>query len=350
MIFDRKLTRIVANYCGAASLAIAVGFASTAIFAQAPPVHPPGTMTGLSLDLDVPESTPFEEHPRISLADPNIQQPQQSISNFAQRGTAPNDMLSLGPLDHVQFTTTWLGGDDLGFTDFELTWERAFPTISKYHLLTLKPGFGLHLVDGPAGPGRPDLPPQLYDFFTDIKYMHPFSHLFAVELGLTPGLYTDFEKDAGDGFRLGARVVGYYTHSPALRFAFGVAFLDRDDVDFLPLGGVIWTPNPNIRYELVVPRPKLAHRFRQCCGCEDWWYLAGEFGGGSWSVQRTTGMQDAANYYDLRLAVGWERKTKAGPTAMLEIAYVFNRRLEFRNGGPIFEPDDAIMIRGGIGF
>ena len=59
MIFDRKLTRIVANYCGAASLAIAIGFASTAIFAQAPPVHPPGTMTELPMDLDGTESTPF---------------------------------------------------------------------------------------------------------------------------------------------------------------------------------------------------------------------------------------------------------------------------------------------------
>ena len=228
MIFIHKLTRNAANYCGAASLAITIAFASTAIFAQG---SPPMTM-----DLDQTESTPSGQYSRISLADPNVQQPQRSLDNFAQRGPAPNDMLSFGPLDHVRFTTTWLGGNDLSFTDFELTWEGVFPTISKYHLLTLKPGFGLHLVDGPAGPagpGSPDLPPQLYDVYTDIKYVHPFSPLFAVELGLTPGIYTDFEKDAGDGFRLGARAVGYYTHSPALQFAFGVAFLDRDDVDFL---------------------------------------------------------------------------------------------------------------------
>ena len=292
---------------------------------------------------------------RSSTLDPNLTGPGQSISEFADGhmagpcgpcgdcvGCLPN-----GPLQTVRFQTTWLAGDDLGFTDFEVWSKWEFATISEYSKLQLMPVYGLHLVDGPDAT---DLPPQLHDLYLDIQWINPFSREWAVELGLTPGLYSDFQNDADDAFRLGARIVGYYTMSPVWRFALGVAYLDREDVQFFPLGGVIWTPDPDTRFELVLPRPKLAWRFNCCGGCEDWWYVAGEFGGGSWSIERASGLADQVNYYDWRFAIGWERRCKAGPTVLAEIGYVFNRRLEYDSGGAVFEPDDTIMLRGMIGF
>jgi hypothetical protein len=283
--------------------------------------------------------------------DPNVVAPQQSIGEYAEGPVLIQPERAVceprRPLETIRGQITWLGGDDLGFTDFEVWSKWVFPTISEYSLLTLTPGYGLHLVDGPA---TPDLPPQLHDLYLDIQWLNPFSREWAVELGLTPGLYGDFENGTDDAFRLGARIVGYYTMSPVWRFAAGVAYLDRDDVEFFPLGGVIWTPDPNTRLELVLPRPKYAQRFNCCGPCEDWWYVAGEFGGGSWAIERVGGLPDKANYYDWRLAVGWEHRQQAGPTMLVELGYVFNRRLEYSSGGPTFEPDDTFMLRGMIGY
>jgi hypothetical protein len=297
-----------------------------------------------------------------SSLDPNVAMPQQSLGEYAEGPVigqpmghgAPCDACAenvicgpCGPLKTLRFQTTWLSGDDLGFTDVELWSKWDFATISEYSILTLTPGYGLHLVDGPAAP---DLPAQLHDLYLDIQWINPFSREWAVELGLTPGLYSDFENGTDDAFRLGARIVGYYTMSPVWRFAAGVAYLDREDVEFFPLGGVIWTPDDNTRLELVLPRPKYAQRFNQCGGCEDWWYVAGEFGGGSWAIERAAGGLDKANYYDWRFAIGWERRSKAGPTVLAELGYVFNRRLEYNSGGGTFEPDDTFMLRGMLGF
>ncbi len=286
-----------------------------------------------------------------SSLDPNVVAPEQSIGNFAEGAGAPQpETISCPPrrpLETFRGQVTWLGGDDLGFIDLELWSKWVFPTISEYSLLTLTPGYALHLLNGPT---TTDLPSQLHDLYLDIQWVTPFSREWAVELGLTPGLYSDFENGTDDAFRLGARVVGYYTMSPVWRFAAGVAYLDRDDVQFFPLGGVIWTPDPDTRLELVLPRPKYAQRFCCCGGCEDWWYVAGEFGGGSWAIERASGLPDKANYHDWRLAVGWEHREKYGPTMLVELGYVFNRRLEYSSGGAVFEPDNTFMLRGMIGY
>lgn len=287
----------------------------------------------------------------MSALDPNVVAPQQSISDYAEiQGMAGPPECDCGPrrpLETLRGQITYLGGDDLGFTDLELWSKWVFPTISEYSLLTLTPGYGLHLLDGPTAP---DLPGQLHDLYLDIQWITPLSREWAVELGLTPGFYGDFETDANDAFRLGARVVGYYTMSPVWRFAAGVAYLDREDVEFFPLGGVIWTPDPDTRLEAVLPRPKYSRRISCFGDCEDWVYLAGEFGGGSWAFEPPAGPSDKVNYYDWRVAIGWERRSKCGPCMLLELGYVFNRRLELASGGPVFEPDDTFMLRGMIGF
>ena len=41
---------------------------------------------------------------------------------------------------------------------------------------------------------------------------------------------------------------------------FGVLYLNRNDVAWLPAGGVIWMPSDSRRYELLFPKPKLDHR------------------------------------------------------------------------------------------
>ncbi len=287
-------------------------------------------------------------HPAAFL-DPNANPPQPTAPSAAPPPPLEEQQtwypLPWGPLRQVQFTTTHVGTNDLGFTDLELKSIIAFPTISEDSPLVLTPGYGMHLVDGPQAP---DLPPQLQDVYLDVRQLYKMSPTFMLDMAVTPGLYSDFQQRDRDAFRLGARMLGVFTYSPQLQFVVGLAYLDRKDVNFFPLGGVIWTPDDDTRVELISPRPRYAKRFYHWGRCDRWWYVAGEFGGGSWSVQRTTGLHDQANYYDLRLVFGIEQKVKNGPTSFAEAGWVFNRRLVF-NSAPdvVYNPGDTYMVRAG---
>jgi hypothetical protein len=288
---------------------------------------------------------PDEEFLPVSHVDPTIQQPWQSTEQFA---TASNvQPLRYGPFKHASFTMTWLKGIKLGFTDLELTSQWGWFDVQETSLLTLSPGLAVHLVDGPDGP---DLPSQLYDFSLDIKGLIPFSQTFALELGLTPGLFSDLENNTeSDAFRCGVRAVGYYSMSPTLRLAFGASYLDRFDVTAIPVGGVIWSPQEDVQLQLTFPRAKYSRR-SHVCGCnEDWWYLAADFNGGSWAIQRANGAPDVVGYRDLRFSLGWERRTQGVPTGSLEFGCVFNRRLEYESGED-FDPGATLMLRGTLGF
>ena len=252
-----------------------------------------------------------------------------------------------GPYKGTSLRTTWLEPSDLGFTDIDLKTKFEFAP-AKYTTLAFTPGFGYHLVDGP---NMPDLPARLHDLFLDVKLLQPFSETFAMEFGVTPGLYSDFQDGTSNAFRFGARTITYWLASPSVRWVAGLMYLDRDDVDWLPVAGLVYTPNPATVYTLVFPESRIAKRI-SCHGCcENWFYLAGELGGGSWAVQRDCGCSDTANYYDIRFSVGLERKIQNGPSAHVEVGYVFGRRLEYQSPAtPIFKPGDTLMARAGVSF
>jgi len=284
--------------------------------------------------------------------DPSLASPEESAT-LADQLRVANEYFGPAvwrPLKGANLKTAWLPSDDLGFFDLELAKRWTIPTGLPFSHVAFTPTAAIHLLDGPTGFGTPDLPEQLYDLSVDIKWLQPLSTEFAFELGITPGVFTDFEQSSSDAFRMGARAIGFITYSPQTRFVLGLAYLDRDDVNYLPVTGMVWTPSEDARFELVFPRPKIAWRRPTFGSSQEWFYLTGEFGGGSWAVRRESGADDVANYYDLRLAVGWERTTPLGPKAFVEIGYAFNRRLEFRSPTPIFEPDNALLLRATVSF
>jgi hypothetical protein len=121
----------------------------------------------------------------------------------------------------------------------------------------------------------------------------------------------------------------------------GVDYIDREDVGILPVGGVILRPNNSLQMELVFPRPRIdislspTQRF----------YLSGELGGGQWAIERELMLvDDVLTYSDLRLAIGIE--TSDGPQVSgAEIAWLFNRKIEFSSDVGNSDLDDTIMLR-----
>jgi hypothetical protein len=152
---------------------------------------------------------------------------------------------------------------------------------------------------------------------------------------------SDFQGSAREGIRFPGHAVGFLSLQPEVEMVFGVDYLDRGDIKLLPVGGVIWMPNPEVRLELVFPRPRavfqLAERHRL--------YLAGELGGGTWAVERSTVGDDLATYRDFRASVGIERVEEDGQRSAFEIGYLFSRRLEFSSGIGDMRLDDAVVLR-----
>ncbi|MDA7977814.1 MAG: hypothetical protein MPJ50_03470 [Pirellulales bacterium] len=326
--------------------AIALNF-SQPIFAQAmgaPPTFDSGTTSGFMDALSAPAAQGIDfSNFNIETFDPNATAP--SLAENSLITNPAGQAQRQGVFQAFKQKTTWLPTDDLGFFDLEFEPIFAFPSPMPGSYFVITPGFGWHFVNGPA---VPDMPAKLFDLYLDWRWPIVFSPGFTLDTGITPGLYSDFENSDDDAFRLGARVAGVWQYSPTLQIVAGIAYLDRVDVDWLPIGGIIYTPNPDVLVELMSPKAKIARRIYTANGCEQWVYLGGEFGGGSWSIQRASGRQDIASYYDLRLYTGFEGKLPTGTSWYVETGFVFNRNLEYRSSTPDFSPDSTAMFR--LGF
>ncbi len=253
-----------------------------------------------------------------------------------------------GVFQKLIFSGTWLApgvNHGFGMSDLDLRAVLGFACPTRRSPLLVTPGFAVHYLEGPIGA---DLPPQVYDAYAQFRWMHEFTPRFAVDLAVTPGVFGDFDEGADDAIRVAGHAVVVWTCGPNLKLLLGAAYLDREDIGVLPAGGLIWTPYDELKFELIVPRPRIAARLACDGDVEDWAYFAGEFGGGTWAIRRTGGGSDVLNYRDWRLVLGIERKAVHGPNTRLELAYVFGRELQFDSAAADITPTDTIMLRAGV--
>src|SRR5207248_154812 len=83
----------------------------------------------------------------------------------------------------------------------------------------------------------------------------------------------------------------------------------------LPAGGLLWTPTPQVRFDIFFPQPKLSAYLTTVGQYELWWYLAGEYGGGAWTIQRADGTDDRVDINDIRASAGLEMTGPRGISA-----------------------------------
>ena len=256
-----------------------------------------------------------------------------------------------GILQQISFSTTWIARwdehDDYGTTDFELYAVLGFPAPTREAPLLLKPGFEVHLLDGPVDAG---LPEQVFDDYVQIRWMTKLNDAWGVDFAVTPGIHGDFEELNSGAFRLTAHAFASYDWSPELMLVGGLLYLDSEALDVVPAGGAIWKPDEDTRLELIFPRPRFARRVYADCDIEKWWYVAGEFGNNQWAVTRDGGIQDVITMTDLRFLAGVERKnvSNTGLSGRFEVGYVFGRELEFTSDLPSIEPGDTVLLRAGV--
>lgn len=270
----------------------------------------------------------------------------------------PLELLNGGITEHKEgffqsfsVTGTWIDRnskpDDFGITELDIKGTFALPLPTREWPLLITPAFNTRFLDGPTAV---NLPPRLYETYVDFTWVPRLSARWTGILGVAPSIYSDLEQGT-DGFRVTGKGLARYDWYPGqLQVIFGVLYLGRQDVKIMPAGGLIWTPNDRQKYELLFPRPKLAHLIRREARFEDWLYLGAEFGGNSYAIQLPPGTPEIVTLRDYRAYVGLERKLNGGAGIRLEVGYAFGRVIEFASGLPELQADDTAMIRGGIIF
>jgi hypothetical protein len=220
-------------------------------------------------------------------------------------------------------------------------------------------GFNIHWWAGPVAEGAEPVPhlwPRVYDLYLDAIWAQRWTDRFVTEVRARPGLYGDFRVTPPDAFRVPGHAVGVYQVTPLFHVVGGVEHLQRNDVQVLPIAGVLWAPTPGSEFRLVFPEPKIA--FELSPNHHVWGYVAAEYGGGRWTTKDWSGQSERVEYSDYRVTFGIEWRGDyvkdfpilwKQPACFIELGYVFQRHLRFTRAAPDFEPDAAWMIRfGGV--
>jgi hypothetical protein len=257
-----------------------------------------------------------------------------------------------GFFQKLMLTSAWLDADGsrgLGITELDLRMVAALPIPSRKVPMILTPGLTTYFLQWPDSP---DLPAQLYDAFIQFRWFWRVHPRLAFDMAITPGVYSDFEQGTDEAIRLPGHGAAVWDLNPAVRLVAGVGYFDRLDVKLLPIGGLILTPHEDVKYELLFPTPKIAHRVRwhgaDTEQIQDWVYLKGEFGGSTWAIRRASGANDRLNYRDFRVLLGIERKAIGLLDYSFEVGYVFNREFQYASSTIDIEPSDTVMLRGGL--
>lgn len=258
-------------------------------------------------------------------------------------------------LQELSAEYTFLYGDppkprNLEINRLELTSTFAVPMFYNVETpLLVTPGFAFNWLGGPPNPY--DLPPRVYDAYLDFAWYPRVSPWLGAELGFRTGVWSDFDHVDSDAVRFLGRGLATVSLTPTLDILFGAVYLDRAKVKILPAGGVYWRPTPEWDAYIVFPNPKVRKSWFSWGNAHVFWYAAGEYGGGSWSVERLAG-PDRIDINDIRAIGGIEWETITKIRGYIEVGYVFDREVVFTEQAPIgdYGLHDTVMVRGGIDF
>ncbi|HBE68009.1 MAG TPA: hypothetical protein DDW52_07650 [Planctomycetaceae bacterium] len=246
--------------------------------------------------------------------------------------------------------------DALMINDTDFAMAFAWPNfLFSTQPLYMMPSFSLHQWDGPKAVDA-DLPALAYSAFLDLGWESDPARILGAELGLRVGMFTDFNTSISDSLRVLGRGIGRIRLTPRATLKLGVLYLDRVKVKLLPAGGLLWQPNPDTRFDLFFPEPKLSHYLSTVGNSDTWWYVAGYYGGGSWTVERAGGGKESMDINDLRLVFGleWGRNEQIREgrrRGFMEIGYVFDREVRYKvSTMDNMDFQDTIMFRLGFGY
>ena len=244
-------------------------------------------------------------------------------------------------------------------TDFSLPFSFPDFLLSNEPLFVI-PSFSLHLWQGPRN-DPPELPSKAYSLFIDSSWFSDPNHAVGLEIGVRTGFFSDFQTFNSQSFRILGQGLLRLRVTPQATIKAGVVYLDRLDLKLLPAAGLIWESDDQARFDLYFPKPKISQYWTSIGNYDLWWYLAGEYGGGSWTIERIAMPPVTENEYsdqidinDVRLILGMEWGSESElrlrrRRGFLEMGWVTGREVLYRDDpSESFRMNDTFMIRAGI--
>lgn len=262
-------------------------------------------------------------------------------------------------LQQISYEQTWLASDheagSLGINRTEIAATFGIPVFYNPNTpLLITPGFAFNWLEGPVRMPNPlgGLPSRVYDAYLDTAWQPQITDWLRADLGFRTGVWTDFNEVNSDSVRFLGRGLGVLSFSPQFDLHVGVWYLDRNRIKVLPAGGFHWRPNAEWDAYVVFPNPKIRKRFTNIGSSQWWWYFAGEYGGGRWTVERDDGTGDDVDINDIRVVFGLEWETQTQARGHVEVGYVWDREVLFdkTNSPAKLNLDDTVMVRAGIDF
>ncbi|MDV6031098.1 MAG: hypothetical protein F9B45_13535 [Phycisphaera sp. RhM] len=334
---------------------------------QPPPMIDAGSLFGGNASAGLPLNPSSNYAAPPSYGYPSTAYPSGSPSTLfpgGLLGNTPSFSPQLNPyrlIQRMRFRHTYLqdgnGSDDLGINDTDVALAFAIPSfLYTTQPLFIAPSFSLHLWDGPQSITGADLPGSAYSAFLDFAWQSDPNRILGVDLGLSVGMFSEFQTFDIDALRVRGKGLGTFRITPASTLKVGVYYYDRVDVKLLPAVGLFWRPNAFTKVDLFFPQPRYS-RYLSTVGTNDvWWYVAGEYGGGSWTIERDGKGEDQVDINDIRLTTGFEwgesQRMRAGlRTWFFEFGYVGDRELVYRrNPADNLSISDTWMFRLGLGY
>ncbi len=270
-----------------------------------------------------------------------------------QTNLSPSKTVRSGAFQRINAAALWApsgGNDSLGITELDLSALFGFAAFRKESPLLISPGFSVWFLDGQFENVKASH--TLYAATCEVRWLKPLAPQYILDLGATPGIHSDFKTGSSKSFRIPAHAGLIWNFNPRTKIFFGCAYLDRDDYPWMPYGGLIWTPEESeMIFELVFPKPKISKRIRWWGvpiseDVSDWLYFAGEFAGGRWAIEPNIGEDvEMLEYRDIRIMLGWERKSVKGLNLAFEVGGLLDRHISLGSDANGRSPGENVFLR-----
>lgn len=258
-----------------------------------------------------------------------------------------------------QLGTDWLSPtNDLGITSYDGSVQFPLYPIFGPPPPMLRTGFRFTDLDGSSPLG---LPARLYETRLNLGWMRIINDRWVWRFMAGTTYATDNSNTTSDAWRFTGGAFAIFKQNPRWTWTFGAIALGRNDLPVLPAIGVIHQPHAGLRYDLVMPRPRVSFLVADRGPRQQWVYVGAGLQGATWGVERDLGTQrldDQLTYGDVRAVIGWESVPTPEPgmpfargrQLRLEAGYAFSRDFEWESDEAKIPLDDTFLINASVRF
>jgi hypothetical protein len=303
----------------------------------------------------------FPAQPPVMYPQTSPLYPPQPVTPYPPGSPAPPYMRLF---EDTGFTYAWLPKlkeNDLQIHDFDFFTTLTIPRfLWSPQPLKVTPGFQLHLWDGPRPPRilptDPGLPGTAFTGYLDFGWEPLITPQFGGILHFRPYIGTDGKHvTSKNSIRPAGSGVAVLRFNEQMHVKAGAEYINRARYKILPAFGVLWMPDKYTHFDIYFPRPMLKKYFTTMGNSEVWWYVGGEYGGGTWTLElNPAGMVPTSltDINDLRVFGGFEWINMRGIrdiNTFIEVGFVWDREIIYAaNQAFNYKPRDTLMLRAGF--